>query len=200
MTEERHASRSGSGQEICAGCKRTFTTAGAFMNHTRYKKDCTQELRFWGKVDKSGGPDACWPWLGAQQSDGYGQVGGWKNGRRSTLNSHRVAYEFVLGKIPDGMHTLHSCDVRHCCNPAHMSLGTNADNVADKVSKDRHSRGELNAHHKLTEADVLAIRAEYARNGGRLPNAKALAAKYGIKPNSIVNAAAGRTWSYLNDR
>lgn len=88
------------------------------------------EERFWPKVDRRT-PDECWPWLGAKTSAGYGHIsrGGAGNGN---ILAHRVAYEFLVGPIPENTvldHTCHgadqacpggsTCPHRACCNPAH---------------------------------------------------------------------------------
>jgi hypothetical protein len=108
--------------------------------------------RFWSKVDRSGGPEACWPWLAGIFTNGYGQVR-WQGKIR---RAHRVAYELMYGPISDGMNVCHTCDNKLCCNSkAHFFLGTQADNVADMRAKGRVSS-------KLTWADVTYIREQYA--------------------------------------
>jgi hypothetical protein len=91
------------------------------------------ERRFWGRVDKSAGPDACWPWTGSRRGGGYGRVT--VNGRSTSAS--RVAYELTHGTIPDGKHVCHTCDNPPCCNPAHLWVGTPADNTRDMLSKGR---------------------------------------------------------------
>lgn len=96
--------------------------------------------RFWAKVDVRG-PNDCWPWRGTVQVHGYGQIGAGGN-RGKTLKSHRVAYELTHGPIPPGMtidHMCHNgsaclerlaaCRHRRCCNPAHLEIATQGDNV-----------------------------------------------------------------------
>ena len=90
--------------------------------------------RFWSKVDIRG-PDECWLWQGARHPDGYGRVGG--------QQAHRVALSLDLGRpIREGMCVLHSCDNRPCVNPMHLREGTNAENVQDRVRRNRSARGE----------------------------------------------------------
>jgi hypothetical protein len=86
----------------------------------------------------SGGPDACWPWRGALNSFGYGNVG--EDG--FTLTASRVAYELTYGFIPpgEGYHgnvVRHTCDNPPCCNPRHLVLGTQADNNRDRDARRR---------------------------------------------------------------
>lgn len=89
------------------------------------------------RVDSSGGPTACWPWLGTILNTGYGQL--WADGIRHS--AHRVAYVLNIGQIPDGLVVMHSCDFRACNNPAHLSVGSTHDNLLDMVSKGRQRKG-----------------------------------------------------------
>lgn len=96
----------------------------------------TPEERFWAKVDKSGGPDACWPWTGCRNRQGYGAttLGGKRTG------AHRVALALVTGPIPEGRFACHKCDNPPCCNPAHLYAGTPLDNARDSSRRGRRLR------------------------------------------------------------
>lgn len=82
------------------------------------------EDRFWEKVDRSGGPNACWLWLGGTQR-GYGIF--WPTPERSE-GAHRYAYKTLVGPIPEGMELDHvrarGCTNTHCVNPAHLEVVT----------------------------------------------------------------------------
>lgn len=74
----------------------------------------------------------CWLWT-RSVSMGYGKLWWDKKHQRA----HRVSWELHNGAIPDGMLVLHKCDTPPCINPAHLFLGTHADNAADKIAKGR---------------------------------------------------------------
>jgi hypothetical protein len=91
--------------------------------------------RFWSHCDQTG---ECWLWLGSVKNSGYGMAyTGMKAGRAIYRTAHRVAYELAHGVIPHGMQVMHTCDVKLCVNPDHLSLGTHADNMRDMASKGR---------------------------------------------------------------
>jgi hypothetical protein len=93
------------------------------------------EERFWARVDSSGGLWGCWPWMGARERNGYGQLG--NRILRKHLKAHRVAYELAVGPIPEGFLVCHACDNPPCCNPSHLFVGTGADNTHDMIAKGR---------------------------------------------------------------
>lgn len=95
--------------------------------------------RFWARKTISG---ECWLWTrigphkkypAGQTVESYGQY--WVDGR--TYFAHRLAYELTYGAIPQGLSVLHRCDTPACFNPAHLFLGTHADNMRDKAQKGR---------------------------------------------------------------
>jgi hypothetical protein len=88
---------------------------------------------FWQNV-KKGASDECWPWARATHPRGYGRV--WFGGKR--VGAHRIAWELENGQIAPGLGILHSCDNPPCCNPAHLTPGTQAENLADMAKKGRH--------------------------------------------------------------
>lgn len=119
----------------------------------------TRAKLFWAKVDQSPGPDGCWPWIASRHYHGYGRF---RVGRHAHTAAHRVAWALHNGRDPGQMFVCHSCDNRWCCNPAHLWLGTNDDNMADMNAKGRHhappSKGELNGNAKLTKEQVEFIK------------------------------------------
>lgn len=129
---------------ICSRCgiayKRSPTrpTKRDFCSRAcRYAGPLTDlDTRFWSYVDKRC-PDECWPWTRTRRHRrGYGGV--W-DGVRWT-HAHRVAYRLARGPIPDGMEVCHHCDNPTCCNPRHLFLGTQLDNMRDMDRKGRRRR------------------------------------------------------------
>lgn len=151
--------------------------------------------QFWAKVDRTGGPAACWPYLKRRTKRGYGQtvVGSRRDGTRRIAQAHAVAYEIAHGPLAEGMEIRHSCHNRACCNPAHLVPGTHAENMADMVAAGRSLAGERNHIAKLTAPEVLAIRRRRARG----EKAGDLAREYGVSDSLISQIATRRLWRHL---
>lgn len=141
------------GPVTCTGCGKVCGSWAALANHGRFSKDCTPEMRFWGKVDKRG-PKECWPWTATKLPQGYGIVSSAGIGKRLKkpypVGAHRVAYWLTHGgDFPvDPVCVLHSCDNPSCCNPAHLRLGDRQENSDDKMRRGRYN-------HRYTPLDKL---------------------------------------------
>lgn len=141
--------------------------------------------RVWRRVDKSGGPDACWPFAEAgRNAKGYGVLGG-----RPKNLAHRVAYEAANGPIPDDLFVLHRCDNPPCCNPAHLFPGTNTDNMRDMSAKGRAAdmRNERCGKAKLSDAQIAAIRSRWAAGETQ----RELTAEYGVSEGHLHRVVSG---------
>jgi hypothetical protein len=159
--------------------------------------------RFWEKVNKDGPMcerlgTKCWVWTGATNPDGYGNTK--TDGHQ--VNTHRVSWELSNGKIPNGLCVLHKCDNPPCVRPDHLFLGTKQDNVTDMINKGRRGNpnpvktrsGEHHPNHKLTNADVIAMRERYSRGG---ISAAALARIYKIDATAAWRVVTRRTWKNI---
>ena len=166
-------------------CSRQCAVAGGIGPRPRPVED-----RFWQKVHRIGSLE-CWRWRGAHVPDGYGSFLLSSNGAGSArfVKVHRLAWILAYGVIPEGMHVCHRCDVRDCVNPRHLFLGTNSDNVADRVAKGRSARlrGARNPRAKLTPEAVAEIRA----NPGVTSE---FALRFGVARVQIQRARRGDTW------
>lgn len=133
----------------CGHCGKTVTRddkpnmiLGAFLKLRYCSRACTwaafkgdPDALFWQKVVK-GAEGECWGWTGAKVRAGYGVH--WANGKH--VKAHRYSYVLHYGAIPDGMGVLHSCDNPQCSNPAHLRAGSQKDNVADAIARNRRAK------------------------------------------------------------
>lgn len=153
--------------------------------------------RFLSCLDRSGGPEACWPWLRSRKPSGYGHIGVAEGGERWDVIAHRLAYVLMVGPIPDGLDVLHSCDNPPCCNPAHLFVGTRRDNNRDKAAKGRANAPSGSGHHKarLSEAAVADIRRRL--DSGKATAAE-LATEYGTTAATVRRAGRGALWRHVD--
>lgn len=110
---------------------------------------CTN-AKFLRGID-AGLPNTCWPWLKAVASNGYGKTYINKDGEDVIVQAHRVAFAvYNQQDIPAGLVIMHSCDNRRCCNPNHLILGTQTDNMRDASAKGRLNVSHPPAHNRKT--------------------------------------------------
>lgn len=159
--------------------------------------------RFSEKVNKNGEfcerlGSNCWEWMGAKDKKGYGRFNAEVNGRNLSL-AHHFSWILVNGDIPIGFQILYHCDNPSCVNPSHLFLGTNSDNVIDKMAKGRWgggiSKGEQNGWSKLTEEEVIGIREEFAQ--GNISKSE-LGRKFKVSKVQISNIVNNKQWKYLS--
>lgn len=151
-------------------------------------------LTFWAHVSKGNLIEACWSWKGAKSESGYGLIGIRVDKKAITQRAHRVSYAIHNVDFNQKLSVLHSCDNPECCNPLHLFLGTQQDNMSDMAAKDRTARqpGEKNGSSKLTEEQVLEI---YSRRG--YETSVDLAAAFNVSNATISYIWTQKRWKYL---
>jgi hypothetical protein len=133
----------------------------------------------------------CWIWIGA--NSGKQKYGIFFNGQNN-VKAHRFSYEYHIGLINDFC-VLHKCDNPSCVNPDHLFLGTNYDNVLDKIKKNRQCKGESLGKSILTEKQVIEIKKELLNSyNGQITF---LSKKYNISSPAISDIKSGRSWSHI---
>lgn len=104
--------------------------------------------------------------------------------------AHRASWLIHNGPIPPGMLVCHECDNTRCVNPNHLFLGTDAQNLADRDKKLRHAHGSRHGMSKLTEAQVLTIRADNRSQS-------LIAQDYGVKQQTISEIKNRNSWKLI---
>lgn len=130
----------------------------------------------------------CFEWTGSLGNGGYGRF----DFNKKRYRAHRVVYELKYGTIPKDKIIRHLCHNPKCCNPKHLALGTQKDNMQDMVKAKRSLIGENHPGVKLKECDVLEIRCN--RDG--LTHRK-FAEIYGVCKATITQILQRKIWKHL---
>jgi hypothetical protein len=137
----------------------------------------------------------CWNWEGPIDSlkkGGYGIVYDRETGIQRT---HRLMWHYCYGGIPKGMWILHTCDNPRCVRPSHLYLGTNKENVRDRVTRGRGAYGIRNGGGvKLNDVKVVEMRQMYAT--GKFTKAH-LSRVFGITDVHVNRIVNGRNWKHI---
>ena len=114
---------------------------------------------------------------------------------------YRYIYEKYNGEIPKGLEIRHKCDNPSCINPKHLEIGTHKDNMNDMVLRKRAKNGfitgncekkfgEESINHKLTEKQVLEIKALTLSQ-------RKIAKIYNVSKGCIKRIKEGSAWGWL---
>lgn len=145
--------------------------------------------KFWNYVDKT---DTCWNWDGRGSIRGYGYI---CVRLPQHVSAHRFSWMLHNGAIPKGMVICHKCDRPCCVNPNHLFMGTQSNNVADKVSKGRGFIQLAYANAHLSADQIKEIRASYKPHK---ITQQTLAKKYGVTRENIHYILKGKSWGHLD--
>lgn len=146
--------------------------------------DVFTEMVFWSYVDISL-TRPCWLWIGQAQ----GPYGRFKIGKRR-YQAHRLSYAFSWGWCDAHMVVRHKCDNGLCVAPHHLELGSDSDNMADKLSRGRQSKGEMIGSSILTESQIRMIRSDPR-------TARQVGISLGVKKSTVQKIRQGINWKHV---
>lgn len=164
---------------------------------------------FWNRVDVKEDKNMCWEWKGVFSK--YGKLWLKIDSERKRFTAHRVSYYLSNNIDPLELLVCHKCDNPKCCNPNHLFIGTNRDNVMDMINKGRDwngkflnefqkntpeliPRGENNGFSKLTNEQVLSIRDTHVNTKISQYN---LGKMYGVSRGTIYAIIHRQTWKHI---
>ena len=143
----------------------------------------------------------CWEWTGARNEHGYGVIGRGRRGE-GNIKAHRLSFEiFNAVQLNPEQVICHRCDNPACVNPGHLFVGTQQDNLADMIGKDRGSKPPLllgtgNPRAKLNED--LVRRAFGLRENGA--STYRIAHELGVSRPAICSVLNRKTWRHVDVR
>jgi hypothetical protein len=150
------------------------------------------EARFLAKIAPPN-ENGCHLWTAGVDKYGYGKF--------SYFGRDVKAHRYAAGMVdwPPEIETRHLCPGKPnelCVNPEHLTFGSHAENMRDKVEAGRQARlkGADNGRAKLTEEQVLEIRRSYAEGG---VTQQALGDEYGIDHSVISRIVRRELWTHL---
>ena len=178
----------------CSSCYTRKYTSGELQRIRRPMRPRHKPVKEWfpNSLVETEGPLAtpCRLWTGlVHKVTGYGKL----TIASRTMSAHRLAWELENGSISRRKQVLHKCDVRTCCNPDHLYLGTQADNMRDASQRNRLHRGEDNVNAKLTEALVREARKRHEQGEAIRPMASSLNVSYA----TLQRAISGKAWKHV---
>ena len=132
----------------------------------------------------------CWNWQQGCNKHGYGRLWGAALLKRGLSQlAHRLSYTVFIGPMPSGLLARHQCHNPPCCNPEHLLLGTQSDNVADGIRD-----GRPLGHTRLTATAVAEIKRLLSL---RIYTQRQIGLMFGVGVTAINNIARGLRWAHI---
>lgn len=151
--------------------------------------------RFWSNI-KFGEPEECWEWYGVRFPMGYGRYIIVINGQKF-VKATRYLYYCLHGDFNFSLCILHAenCNNPSCCNPNHLRLGTQKENMEQAFRQKRVGKliGSQKSNSKLNEVQAAEIKAKLFDG---IPQYK-IASEYGVSQRAINQINIGRTWIHV---
>lgn len=166
---------------LCDTCYRFIKRNGNILLYQKHVTESQIEV-FWRHV-KVGDNTECWLWTYGFSDNGYGKLK-W-NGK--FVGAHRISFMIHHGPILNGLVVRHTCDVKNCVNPNHLVVGTQKDNMIDRLVR---GRGRL----KVSKETAEAVRSD--KNIGK--RTSELSNKFQLSPRCIRDIVSGRKWKSAN--
>lgn len=186
----------------CAHCRMPFSrdtrNTWAYWEKAKYCSSACAGAAHSAAADDKGSPigiefarwfnrgDGCWEWLGARDRNGYGAF----SYAGLTRRAHVVALALDGRGPAKGQYACHHCDNPACVRPDHLYPGTPTQNMADAIARNRQQAGVRHYAAKLTDADVITIRASSDA-------IKIIAAQYGVSASNIAMIRRRKTWKHV---
>ena len=174
----------------CKECKSPFVGKGL------KREFCSTKCKILGSIDKK--KNGCWLWNGELHPNGYAYTTNYEKSKKSHV--HRISYEIFKGEIPKGMYVCHSCDVKNCCNPEHLWIGTAKENMQDAKDKGRLEhikltavKGAENGSSKLNDEKVTEIIEKISRG----IRCTVIAREYHVSSGVIYGIRDGKGWKHI---
>jgi len=159
----------------------------SMMTEEEYDESIRQKIIKNIKVNENG----CWIWQKPIQPTGYGKT----TYKLKSVDCHRVSWIVFKGKIQKGKIICHFCDIRSCCNPSHLWVGTHKENTRDMMNKKKvfDFKGEKNNQAILKEKDIIEIRKLLSLGIKQC----VIANMFNIDPSNISNIKNGKLWKHV---